>query len=62
MELKYGQDGFKVGLGLRKLIPKKYSLMDVAAWVEHFRGGSSPDPKVAVVGYCWGGTLACLAA
>ena len=62
MELEYGQDGFKVGLGLRKLIPEKYSLMDLAGCVEHLRGGSSPDPKVAVVGYCWGGTLAWLAA
>ena len=55
-ELEYGEKGFKVGVGLRQLIPLDYSMMDLAACVEHL------GPAVAVIGYCWGGTLAWVAA
>ena len=51
-ELEYGEKGFKVGVGLRQLIPIEYSMMDIAACALHL------GPAVAVVGYCWGGTLA----
>ena len=56
IELEYGEKGFKVGVGLRQLIPLDYSMMDLAACVEHL------GPAVAVIGYCWGGTLAWVAA
>ena len=56
IELEYGEKGFKVGAGLRQLIPLDYSMMDLAACVEHL------GPAVAVIGYCWGGTLAWVAA
>ncbi|MBT4711315.1 MAG: dienelactone hydrolase family protein [Alphaproteobacteria bacterium] len=66
IELEYGEKGFKVGVGLRKLIPENYSMMDVAACLEHLRGdglgAGSGGGNVAVVGYCWGGTLAWVAA
>ena len=55
-ELEYGEKGFKVGVGLRQLIPIEYSMMDIAACALHL------GPAVAVVGYCWGGTLAWVAA
>ncbi len=55
-ELEYGEKGFKVGVGLRQLIPIEYSMMDIAACALHL------GPAVAVVGYCWGGTLAWIAA
>ncbi len=80
MELEYGAKGFQVGVGLRKLIPIEYSMMDIAACIDHLRlaegeqedgetrkfGGAEneqPAPaKVGCVGYCWGGTLAWVAA
>ena len=63
IELEYGEKGFKVGVGLRKLIPSEYSMMDVAACVEHLRSsGGSTGANISVVGYCWGGTLAWVAA
>ena len=55
-ELEYGERGLKVGVGLRQLIPIEYSMMDIAACALHL------GPAVAVVGYCWGGTLAWVAA
>jgi len=71
IELEYGEKGFKVGVGLRQLIPLEYSMMDLAACVTHLAGprkfGGAENQKstplgVAVVGYCWGGTLAWVAA
>jgi len=62
IELEYGEKGFKVGVGLRKLIPPAYSMMDVGACVEHLRSNGSAGANVSVVGYCWGGTLAWVAA
>ena len=75
IELEYGEKGFKDGVGLRQLIPLEYSTMDIAACVTHLRPAAAGPRKfggaenqestplgVAVVGYCWGGTLAWVAA
>ena len=63
MELEYGEEGFKVGDGLRQLIPLEYTLMDIAACVDHLAPeGPVGGPAVGVIGYCWGGTLAWVSA
>ena len=48
---------FAAGGALRNAIPADQTLADVDAAVAHLRPG-----KVAVIGYCWGGTLAWISA
>ena len=58
LELDYDQDGMTVGLATQKASVPASTMRDIeAAIVEAEKAG-----KVGVVGYCWGGTLAFLAA
>jgi len=58
IELGYGPDAIQTGLAARDHLPLKHALADVQAAIDHLR----PFCRVGVVGYCWGGTLAFLAA
>ncbi len=57
-ELTYTPEGVARGRGLRQQLDWDDSVLDVAAAVDHV-AGTGP---VAVVGYCYGGTMAWLAA
>jgi carboxymethylenebutenolidase len=57
VELDYDKAGVDRGLAIRARIPVDDTLLDVAAAVEALRA----DGKVAVIGYCYGGSLAWLA-
>ena len=58
VELEYDEDGVTVGRELRSQLDWNTSMLDVAAAVAHV---SSAGP-VAVIGYCYGGSIAWLAA
>jgi carboxymethylenebutenolidase len=58
VELGYGQDGRTRGIALRQEISLDEMLRDIEACV----AALTPAGKVAVVGYCLGGSLAWLAA
>ncbi|MBK1780304.1 dienelactone hydrolase family protein [Advenella sp. WQ 585] len=58
VELGYAQQDIQKGLELRSEISQEQVMMDIAAAVQALEKQSS----VGVVGYCWGGTLAWLAA
>lgn len=58
VELDYGHDGIDRGRRLRAAIAWERSLLDVQAAIDAAGEGGA----VAVLGYCWGGTLAFLAA
>jgi carboxymethylenebutenolidase len=58
VELGYGEDGFKRGRALVAETSFERALEDVASAAESI--GSSG--RIGVVGYCWGGTVALLAA
>ena len=57
-ELPYGEQGIAQGRALKAGVTEAQALADVQAAVDHLR----PKGKVAVVGFCWGGTLAWLSA
>jgi carboxymethylenebutenolidase len=57
-ELEYSHDGMKRGDALRAKLTVEQSLTDVQAAIDCGRQFG----KVAVVGFCWGGSLAFLAA
>lgn len=58
VELAYDQDGMTTGFAIMKQVNQDDALKDVAAAsAEAAKGG-----KVAIVGFCWGGTLAYAAA
>ena len=57
IELGYTGADVKTGRDVRGQVPLEGALADLAAAVAHLRPG-----RVGVVGYCWGGTLAWLAA
>ena len=57
-ELGYGEQELSRALTLRKGVTFEQALLDIAAAVEALR----PAGRINVVGYCWGGTLAWLAA
>ena len=58
VELGYTSEGIQEGVALQKQTQPADTLEDVEAAVEAAAAGG----KVGVVGYCWGGTLAFLAA
>ncbi|MEO7336107.1 MAG: dienelactone hydrolase family protein [Caldimonas sp.] len=58
IELGYGAADVDRGRALKAACIDEKSLLDIAAAVDHVAATGS----VAVVGYCWGGTLAWLAA
>ena len=58
VELEYSREGMKDGAALRAMLTLDESLADVQAAIDR----AKPFGKVAVVGFCWGGSLAFLAA
>ena len=58
IELGYSDEETKEGRGYRLTIPKEKTLLDLSACINVVRHGG----RVAVIGYCWGGTLAYLSA
>ena len=58
VELGYDEAGMNEGVKLRAAIKLEDSLKDVQATIDALK----PVGKVGVVGYCWGGSLAFLAA
>jgi len=60
IELPYGPEGVARGREIRKLVPDATAMLDVEAAVRHVAGLGIG--RIAVVGFCWGGTLAWLAA
>jgi len=57
VELEYSHEGMKQGDALRAKVTVEQSLADVQAAVDY----ATQFGKVAVVGFCWGGSLAFLA-
>jgi carboxymethylenebutenolidase len=58
IELGYSEKDTQEGRGYRLQIPKEKTLLDLAASINVVKHAG----RVAVIGYCWGGTLAYLAA
>ncbi len=58
VELEYDAAGGKKGMEIRKHIPEDRTLADIQAAIDYLREHGTP--KVGVVGFCWGGTLAWL--
>jgi carboxymethylenebutenolidase len=58
VELGYDKPGMEEGVKLRAAIKLEDSLLDVQAAIDALK----PVGKVGIVGYCWGGSLAFLAA
>jgi carboxymethylenebutenolidase len=58
IELGYSQAESQEGRGYRMQIPKEKTLLDLAASINVVKHAG----RVAVIGYCWGGTLAWFAA
>jgi carboxymethylenebutenolidase len=58
IELGYSEKETQEGRGYRMQIPKEKTLLDLSASINVTRHAG----RVAVIGYCWGGTLAYLAA
>lgn len=58
VELDYTADAIQAGLKLKTAIPAEQSLADIAACIDAVKNAG----PVSVIGYCWGGSLAYLAA
>lgn len=58
VELGYDQAGMQAGIALMKQASIDTALVDIAAAAAHVK----PAGKAAIVGFCWGGTLAWAAA
>jgi len=58
VELGYSEKEVAEGRGYRLQIPKEKTLLDLSASINVIKHAG----RVAVVGYCWGGTLAYIAA
>ncbi len=58
IELAYDADGVAKGREYKEISKDENALKDIAAATAHVNTG----PKVSVIGYCWGGKLAYLAA
>jgi carboxymethylenebutenolidase len=59
VELAYGPEGVARGREVRQQVTDDMAMLDVAATVAWARGQGH---KAGVIGFCWGGTLAWLAA
>lgn len=57
-ETGYAPDEIQAGIAIMQKIDFDVALRDVAATIEHAKSAG----RVAIVGYCWGGTVAWLAA
>ena len=60
VELKYEGEDFKTGMSLAQKLVPDMSLSDIGAAIEF--AYSSTGKKVGIIGYCYGGTMAWLAA
>ena len=60
VELKYEGEDFKTGMSLAQKLVPDLSLSDIGAAIEF--AYSSTGKKVGIIGYCYGGTMAWLAA
>jgi carboxymethylenebutenolidase len=58
IELGYSEKEVQEGRGYRLQIPKEKTLLDLTASINVIRHSG----RVAMIGYCWGGTLAYMAA
>ena len=58
IELGYAEKDTQEGRGYRLRIPKEKTLLDIGSSINVVKHAG----RVAVIGYCWGGTLAYLAA
>ena len=61
LELGYGEDDFKIAIATYEQVDHGKILVDVGAAVDHLQSDSSPG-SVGLVGYCFGGYVAWLAA
>lgn len=57
-ETGYSQEEIQAGIALMQQIDIAQAMMDVRAAVEHAKAAG----KVGIIGYCWGGTVAWVAA
>ncbi len=57
VELGYGPDDRKKGMALRAAVPVEKTMLDIDATAAAFGG-----KPVGIIGYCWGGTVAWMAA
>jgi carboxymethylenebutenolidase len=62
VDLSYDKAAIDEGVQLRAAIKLEDSLKDVQAAIDAAKSPQGPGGKVGVVGYCWGGSLAFLAA
>lgn len=62
VQLAYGPDGVARGRAIRQQVDDETAMRDVAAAVEAVAAQVGPQGSVGVIGFCWGGTLAWLAA
>src|SRR5690349_2594142 len=62
IELGYDQQDMERGIAIRQSISTEDAVTDVAAALDTAAKKVSGEKRVGVVGYCWGGTLAWLAA
>jgi carboxymethylenebutenolidase len=60
LEIGYDEADVKRGMALKAASPNDKALADIAAAIGH--AGPAGGGKVGIVGYCWGGLLAWLAA
>jgi carboxymethylenebutenolidase len=58
IELGYSESDVQQGRGYRLQIPKEKTLLDLSACINVVRHSG----RVSILGYCWGGTLAYIAA
>jgi carboxymethylenebutenolidase len=58
IDIGYDQAAVDLGVKLRAVIRLEDTLLDVAAAIQSLNGAG----KIAVIGYCWGGSLAFLSA
>lgn len=58
IELGYSEADVQQGRGYRLQIPKEKTLLDLSACINVVRHSG----RVSIIGYCWGGTLAYIAA
>lgn len=58
VDLGYSPDDAQKGLAIRAQIPEEKTLLDIQASAAYLKNNG----KIGIVGYCWGGTLAWMAA